>query len=411
MDAGLCVFLQQLPRTIAVMSDGIRAAERGYMPQLDSLRFFAVLGVMITHNGQPQQFPWIFGTLPWGSLGVRLFFVLSGFLITGILLDCRDLADATSHNPLFLIRQFYIRRFLRIFPIYYFVLAVVFAVNLSPAREIWIWLVTYTSNIYISLYGRWIGNLGHFWTLAVEEQFYIFWPWLVLFAPKKWLIPILSFALVLAPLYRFLAVTIFPADFATGEWTKATFTFSCLDSLAAGALVAVISQSTARKQIISKFFSNLLLPVGAISFILVSILYHYKTYPIAFYVFGDFFSTMVFCWLVSSASRGFNGIVGWLLEFNLLIYFGKITYGIYIYHNFVPALLSPILKQFGTEYSKRSLLHFILSVVVTLLIASLSWHLIEQPINNLKRYFKYTPSHTIDTSIIYSSQRNQQALR
>src|SRR5205823_10347779 len=100
------------------------------------------------------------------ALGVRLFFVLSGFLITGILLDCRDLADARSQNPLFLMRQFYLRRCLRIFPIYYFVLAVVFAVNLHPAREIWIWLVTYTSNLYISLYGHWIGGLGHFWTLA-----------------------------------------------------------------------------------------------------------------------------------------------------------------------------------------------------------------------------------------------------
>jgi peptidoglycan/LPS O-acetylase OafA/YrhL len=287
------------------------------------------------------------------------------------------------------------------------VLAVVFAVNLHPAREIWIWLVTYTSNIYISLYGRWIGSVGHFWTLAVEEQFYIFWPWLVLFAPRKWLIPILSFAIVLAPLYRFLAVTIFPADFATGSWTKGTFTFSCLDSLAAGALLAVIPESISRREMIPKFFNRLILPVGAISFIVVFLLYHYKIYPIAYYIFNDFFCTMIFCWLVSSASRGFEGIVGRLLEFDLLIYFGKITYGIYIYHNFVPGLLSPILRQFGTEYSKTSLLHFILSIVVTLLIASLSWHLIEQPINNLKRYFKYSLRHTIDTSITYSSQPNQ----
>lgn len=375
-------------------SRGIRAAEQQYMPQLDSLRFFAVLGVLIAHDAEPQQFPWIWSTFPWGALGVRLFFVLSGFLITGILLDCRDLADARSQNPLFLMRQFYLRRCLRIFPIYYLVLSVVFAVNLHPARDIWIWLVTYTSNIYISLHGHWIGALGHFWTLAVEEQFYIFWPWLVLFAPRKWLIPVLSFSIVLAPLYRFYAVIIFPADFANGVLAKGTSTFSCLDSLGAGALLAVISQSISGREKIPKFLNRLILPTGATLFMVVFLLHHYKINSTAYYIFANLFSTMIFCWLVSSASRGFNGIVGNLLEFNLLVYLGKITYGIYLYHNFVPKLLS---VTFEIEYNK-SLLHFILAVVVTLGIASLSWHLIEQPINNLKRYFKYNPRLTVHST-------------
>jgi peptidoglycan/LPS O-acetylase OafA/YrhL len=365
------------------------------MPQLDSLRFFAMLAVLIAHNADPRLFPWIFGTFPWATLGVRLFFVLSGFLITGILLDCRDLADATSQNRLFLIRQFYFRRFLRIFPIYYLVLAVVFAVNLYPAREIWIWLVTYTSNIYISRHGHWIGSLGHFWTLAVEEQFYICWPWLVLFAPRKWLTPMLSFAIVLAPLYRFFAVTTYPADFANGVMAKSTFTFSCLDSLAAGALLAVISQSISRREMIPKFLNRIILPMGIIFFMVVFLLHYYKIDSIAYYVFSDLFCTIIFCWLVSSASRGFNGIAGSLLEFHLLIYLGKITYGVYVYHNFVPALLSLII---GTAYDRRSLSHFILSIAVTLAVASLSWHLVEQPINNLKGYFKYNTRRTVRLS-------------
>jgi peptidoglycan/LPS O-acetylase OafA/YrhL len=379
-------------------SKGSSSAEREYMPQLDSLRFFAVLAVLIAHDAQPERLPWIFGALPWGALGVRLFFVLSGFLITGILLDCRDLADATSQNRLVFIQRFYIRRFLRIFPIYYLVLAVVLAVNLYPAREIWIWLVTYTSNIYISVYGRWIGSLGHFWTLAVEEQFYIFWPWLVLFAPRKWLIPTLSLAIVLAPLYRFFAVTVFPADFFAGNWTKATFTFSCLDSLAGGSLLAVLSQSISGREMIPRVLNRLALPMGSLAFLAVFGLYYYKIEATAYYILSDLFCTLVFCWLVSTASRGFKGVLGRLLEFNLLTYLGKITYGIYVYHNFVPGLLSPILKQFGTEYRTTSLLHFMLALVVTLAMASLSWSLIEQPINNLKRHFKYRAGRTIHST-------------
>jgi peptidoglycan/LPS O-acetylase OafA/YrhL len=376
-------------------SRGTKVAEREYMPQLDSLRFFAVLAVLIAHEGQPQKFPWILGALPWGALGVRLFFVLSGFLITGILLGCRDLAEATSQNPLFFIRQFYFRRFLRIFPIYYLVLVAIFAVNLHPAREIWVWLLTYTSNIYIALHRQWIGSIGHFWTLAVEEQFYIFWPWMVLFAPRKWLVPMISFAMVLAPVYRFYAVTHDPTDFAVGEFTRDAFTFACLDSLAIGALLALISQCISRREMIQKLLNRLILPIGIISYLVLFLMHYYKVNSTAFFIFGDLSGTLIFCWLVSAASLGFSGIVGKLLECDFIIYFGKITYGIYIYHNLVPVLFSFIFRSFGAEYYKPGLLNFILSSTVALLIASLSWHLVERPINSLKRYFKYAPSRTV----------------
>ena len=75
-----------------------------YMPQLDALRFFAVLGVMVAHNWHPRGLPWLLSDLAieWAGLGVRLFFVLSGFLITGILLDCRELARESGRSRLFL---------------------------------------------------------------------------------------------------------------------------------------------------------------------------------------------------------------------------------------------------------------------------------------------------------------------
>src|SRR5215207_8678629 len=122
------------------------------MPQLDALRFFAVLGVLISHFWTPQELPWLFADIDLGWLGVRLFFVLSGFLITGILLDARSLTETTSLTPVYLIGQFYIRRFLRIFPIYYLVIAIALMFNVMPGRELWGWLVSYTSNIYITVH-------------------------------------------------------------------------------------------------------------------------------------------------------------------------------------------------------------------------------------------------------------------
>jgi len=168
------------------------------MPQLDGLRFLAIAGVMIQHNWRPGPMPWIFGRLDYAETGVRLFFVLSGFLITGILLRGRAAATVAATSRLSTLRNFYVRRFLRIFPVYYATLLAVVLLDISPARQIWPWLVTYTTNIYIWHRVAWIGHLGHLWTLAVEEQFYIVWPWLVLFLPRRLLRPILGCLIVLA---------------------------------------------------------------------------------------------------------------------------------------------------------------------------------------------------------------------
>src|SRR5215218_136502 len=184
----------------------------GYRPQLDALRFFAIAGVLVAHNLDPGQAPWIFSRFDYAETGVRLFFVLSGFLITGILLGEREAADAAPHRRISAIRRFYARRFLRIFPIYYLTLAVVLVTAVSPARRIWPWLFTYTTNIYAWHRLDWPGPVGHLWTLAVEEQFYLVWPWFLLFVPRKWILPFLVGLIALAPLYRLFASFHYSAD-------------------------------------------------------------------------------------------------------------------------------------------------------------------------------------------------------
>ena len=359
------------------------------MPQLDALRFFAVLGVMVTHLWHPRNLPWLFDDLDWAGLGVRLFFVLSGFLITGILLDCRNTAEKNGVPVMFFIRQFYARRFLRIFPIYYLVVSIALIVDIPPAREIWAWLVTYTSNIYITVHNEWIGRMGHFWTLAVEEQFYLIWPWVILFAPRKYLLPVILLFISLSPIYRIIAYQIYPFDIGAMDFKAATFTLGNLDSLAIGALLALAWNSDIPKQRLQKYLTRLILPIGIILYTTCLILYHYRIKPSVFFTLGDFSASLIFAWLVSSAGLGFKGLVGKVLEWKVLNYLGKITYGIYVYHYFASLILVPLLSRIGFNLPVPGFSNFVLSSLLTIAVASLSWHWIEQPINNLKRYFQY----------------------
>lgn len=361
------------------------------MPQLDALRFFAVIGVMLTHNWELPRFPWIFSSVDLAELGVRLFFVLSGFLITGILLKCRDLSDASSEGEISFVKRFYIRRFLRIFPLYYAVLAILLLINFPPTRQVWSWLATYTSNIYITQQSHWLGRIGHFWSLAVEEQFYFFWPWIVMFIPRKWLAPLIALIIFLAPAYRYITITKFPDEIMTGS-TRNTFTLSCLDSLGAGALLALFFHSKIQKETARKYLRQFVLPIGVIAFVAIQAIYYYKAKTRLFYTLNEMSTSIIFCWLVGSASLGFSGRVGKLLEYRPLVYLGKITYGIYIYHNLVPAFLASLFSLIGITYPVSGALSFFISSAVTILIAHLSWQWFEHPINELKDRFPYSSS-------------------
>jgi peptidoglycan/LPS O-acetylase OafA/YrhL len=164
--------------------------KRGYeslehIPQLDLLRAIAVTLVIISH--------WLPGShvlnryTPNGMLGVVIFFVLSGYLITRILLSLR----VKSRQGLLLkgkaVRNFYVRRALRIVPLYFAVLGIVTALDVGSFRENWAWHWTYLSNIYFYFHPGDISGY-HIWTLSVEEQFYLVWPLIILFMPRRYLV-------------------------------------------------------------------------------------------------------------------------------------------------------------------------------------------------------------------------------
>ena len=352
-----------------------------HMPQLDGLRAFAVTAVLIHHFIRGG---WRLGA----NLGVKLFFVLSGFLITSILIRSRNEADVLNKGGGGALKNFYIRRFLRIFPLYYFVVAVGALVNAEMVREYLPFLLTYTLNFKMAQQGWFIAHYAHFWTLSVEEHFYLIWPWVVLFLPRRWLIPAALTMIALGPGYRLYHVigwTYFDSQ-ASGLNTY-IFTLTCFDTLGMGALLALLSHADISSKKLLRLLSHIILPAGILGFIcLYTVKKFTPNWPYDLVLF-DLTLALVFMWLVRAGARGFGGILGAILNWKPIRYVGKISYGIYVYHPLIPSLLAFLIGQLGWEFKLFTLPGFCLATIATFFVASTSWYLMEKPINNLKRHF------------------------
>jgi peptidoglycan/LPS O-acetylase OafA/YrhL len=182
----------------------MRKLNEQYFPQLDSLRAIAVLLVIISHWFSAQHF--LNRYVPNGIFGVTLFFVLSGFLITSILLKIKTKLEAGgSHGEAF--KVFYVRRSLRIFPAYYLLLFILVVLNLASVRDSFWWHFFYVSNFYFWIKGAFAGSLSHLWSLAVEEQFYFVWPAIILLVPWRFLTSVLLAGVLTGFLFRWVMVT------------------------------------------------------------------------------------------------------------------------------------------------------------------------------------------------------------
>ena len=355
------------------------------MPQLDGLRAFAVGAVLIHHFFQPPRF----GGVDFALLGVWLFFVLSGFLITGILLRSRDQIQARSYPASLALRQFYLRRVLRIFPLYYLVLFGVAAFDLGDVRGTIFWHLTYMSNYLFSTRQQWGQLTAHFWSLSVEEQFYILWPTLILFAGERFLPKIIITAITIGPIFRAIAHLL---DF---NWiARLTVSLASLDALGIGAFLAYCLHHVSKKPGLLKALDRWIRWLGAPGLILLFCLQRLEAYHLIDHVTENSWFiepalwALVFVWLIKRASSEFTGLGGKILELKPLVYTGKISYGIYVYHPFVYFFLPTLLDRIGLNFFLLPpLLQFSLAVGSTLAIAALSWRFVENPINSLKSRF------------------------
>ena len=347
------------------------------MPQLDSLRAFAVLAVLCVHLvARPPR--WL-TVVPWAAFGVELFFVLSGFLITGILLDGKA-QMAAGASPFWMLRQFYIRRFLRIFPVYYAMVFLGYLIGLAGFTETLGWNLVYLTNLYIVMKGTWIGAASHLWTLSVEEQFYLIWPWIVLFVRKRYLLPTFVGMVLLAIGYRVVSF-----DWL-GEWQNVT-PFASFDCFGAGALLALAKdRECSGDPRLRRTLCIIGLSFG-VPLLVLALLWHGLRESIpGRLMMVNLAVTLLFIPLISGAANGFSGLPGQLLMQRPLRYVGRISYGIYIFHLPIAFLLG---QSKWIDRLPHIIPHSLVLLTATLLAASFSWHFFESPINGLKRLFPY----------------------
>ena len=355
-----------------------------YVPALDGLRAIAALAVIVEHVY--QEVPLIRATIP-GYFGVRLFFVLSGYLITGILLSGAD-ASCNWHGKAMFWKNFYVRRALRIFPAYYLCLiaAVVLATKVNGLQGHHGWRFAYLTNFHMALHDTGDVYYGHLWTLAVEEQFYLFWPFVILLLPVRWRVAAALGLILAGPVSRLISAGIAPNEF----WIRKP-TWCCFDSLGFGALLACW-RGLKKRECSSRLLPRLAILASVV--LLAGGLYSRWRFgeraPEAA-IFLGLAEGFLFFLLLRASTNESNALWKQFLAHRWLVAIGKVSYGLYLYHAFVMPAVSFIFRRINWDQKHGLGLHFYFVLVTTLSIgvAFLSWKFFEGPLNRLKSRFPY----------------------
>jgi len=362
------------------------------IPGLDGLRALAFLAVLGGHTDN----------ISFGWVGVQLFFVLSGFLITGILIRMKA---SLARRDYFV--KFYGRRFLRIFPLYYFFLGSLIVVaillphiDFKPLHkefdgkfwnQIWFAVFYVYDFFHASAAYEHTRFLTILWSLSVEEQFYVFWPLVLFLTPAQRRKQLFLTMIALGPVIRILLSLFYqarPFPFLLDDPALAIYVlpFSHMDAFAVG---AYISQFDIPRPLLQFFSLAFLVPAlgYATQFLATGEVYldslgyefpaQYAHKEIWGYtILNYFFAVTIYCVARKNLFKQF-------LDHPILSYLGKISYGLYIYHNVVIWFT----LKLDLPFDPGTWSMFFFTLAVTTVVASLSFFLLEKPINSLKDIF------------------------
>lgn len=355
----------------------------GHILALDGIRGLGVILVLFYHYGSSAMALGLGSSLlkvtGIGWSGVDLFFVLSGFLITGLLYDAKGKQNY--------FKNFYARRTLRIFPLYYFAAVVVIILAVTTGFGILggsnpIWILLYVGNFQMAIEGG--GSiLDHFWSLAIEEQFYLVWPLIVLSLSRRKLMIVAAAMIVISPLVRTLLVLNDAPDLAVYVLTPAR-----MDGLAMGALIALAVRGPSGIAPLVPWAWRLGAMSAAAFLTIVILRRDFSTEDAVILTAGISCLTIMYASLLV-LSLTFRPLTS-VMELPVMRWFGKYSYGLYVWHPIVNMLLlhSPLTAQFGVASKLEVVLLLALAFTISVLVTLASYRFLEAPLLRLKSRFQ-----------------------
>lgn len=348
---------------------------------LEGWRAIAIIGIM-WHHWTPAS--WRFG-LPF-EIGLFFFLTLTGFLITQTLL--KELHSAHPPMGRWKLKSYAIflkRRFARIFvPCYVaMLLAIILGAN-DIQQHPWVYFF-HLSNFHIAYLDNWPSGTAHFWTLAIQIQFYLIWPILLFYLPRRVFIALLWALIISSPVIRYTL-----SDYLPAIRDPSAITFGALDYFAFGSLLALAFQAGMAAG------NRNLARVSLISIVLYSIIYLLDSLAVPFWhgsVFQQTFLSIAFLGLISHSLTQQSSWVSQILEHPRIQAIAKISYGLFLYHNLAPLFVGMICPFLWNPWFSGDgpilILRIIGFSITTWLLASLSWRWIEsspkmklQPLGN-----------------------------
>lgn len=363
-----------------------------YFSGLNGIRAIAAIAVVITHVLEAlsrfhlNPLTAIFGTFPngqpkdylLGDYGVTIFFALSGFLITYLLQAEKDKQDIN-------IKKFYIRRVLRIWPLYYMYMAVCVTVALLTGYTLelvplllYLFFAANIPFIFNNLGG--IPYMGHYWSLGVEEQFYLFWPWLNKKLKQNTLIKLTITIIAIIMLCRIGIHFLYRPDTLLEKGINIT-RFHCMMIGGLGAIFYKRKSALFLKLIDNKWTQ--------IFCWLVVLSMAINKYKLASFIDNEFISVVTVCIIIGQINIK-NRIVN--LETSVFNFLGKISYGIYIIHPLVILLFQKTINRFEIAPTPKYLILFIGVTVLSILLAYLSYTYVEKYFLTFKKKFEVVKS-------------------
>jgi peptidoglycan/LPS O-acetylase OafA/YrhL len=384
-------------------------------PVLDGIRGIAILLVLfhhliiysgLTRHHLVDKTLFTVGNSTW--LGVDLFFVLSGFLITGILYDARGSARYFG--------SFYGRRILRIFPLYYGFLVVAFILVPSwlPAEsavvatrgQAWYWF--YLSNVQVALWG-WQKplHLGHFWSLAIEEQFYLLWPLIVRHLERRRLLFVTALCFVTAFSLRLIA------PFGLPALSAHVLMPTRMDALAAGAFLALLVRGPVGWRGIGASARALGVGCAVAGIALFVWRRGFREVDPVIGTVGLSLFAVGFASVIATALTAASGsVMRRILAAGPLVRLGQYSYGLYVFHQPVILVLRDLgwsvdmVPRLGGSQFPGAVAFALIASTVSVGCAVVSWHVWEQPFLRLKRYLPYQSPAVPVTTVLGSSRTN-----